>query len=221
MQALRIGDFIGVRYNIARHADDFEIYNVMTDPKEAVNVAPAHAALQQQMKDTVLQVRRPGGGVTRPYDGELVPGVEPGLVVSNRLDFALFEGVWPWVPDFERLTPVASGRMNGLDLGVRTRESNYGFRISGYFIAPTNGAYTFHLACDAGAEVRMHEALLFDDDFGRAGSELSAMIQLKAGLHPIRIYYRHASGTPRLRLEYSGPGIARRPVPPEAFCVRR
>ena len=71
MQAIRLGDFMGVRYDVANHSDPFEIYNVVTDPKEALNLAakPEFAALQQEMKDTVLsvltvQIRRPNAPMT-------------------------------------------------------------------------------------------------------------------------------------------------------------
>ena len=54
MQALCIGDYVGVRYNILAHSDNFEIYNALTDPKEARNLGgqASFAALQQQFKDT-------------------------------------------------------------------------------------------------------------------------------------------------------------------------
>lgn len=50
MQALRLGDYMGVRTNIARHSDPFEIYNVVKDPEEIHNLGndPAFALLQQQ-----------------------------------------------------------------------------------------------------------------------------------------------------------------------------
>ena len=44
---------------------------------EATNLAlnPSYASLQQQMKDRVLQLRRPDASAPRPYDDELVPAV--------------------------------------------------------------------------------------------------------------------------------------------------
>ncbi|MEO6135163.1 MAG: arylsulfatase, partial [Ginsengibacter sp.] len=39
MQVIRMGDFVGVRYNIKSANDDFEIYNIMTDPQQANNLA--------------------------------------------------------------------------------------------------------------------------------------------------------------------------------------
>ena len=77
MQVIRLNGLQGVRYNILSQADDFEIYDVANDPKEATNLAlnPSYASLQQQMKDRVLQLRRPDASASRPYDDELVPAV--------------------------------------------------------------------------------------------------------------------------------------------------
>ena len=61
MQVLQLNGYKGVRYNVTSQADNFEIYDVTNDPKEAMNLAgsPGFAALQQQMKDRVLRLRRP------------------------------------------------------------------------------------------------------------------------------------------------------------------
>src|SRR5207248_11632515 len=85
-QALCIGDYVGVRYNVTSHSDNFKIYHATVDPKEAHDLGkdPAYAALQQQFKDTVLRVRRPGGGVKRPYDNELVDRKSTRLNSSHR-----------------------------------------------------------------------------------------------------------------------------------------
>ena len=85
MQVIRLNGLQGVRYNIASHADDFEIYDVANDLKEATNLAlnPAYAGLQQQMKARVLQLRRPDASAPRPYDDELVPAVSVSPITSG------------------------------------------------------------------------------------------------------------------------------------------
>jgi hypothetical protein len=220
MQALRLGDFMGVRYNITRHADNFEIYNLALDPQQTNNLARFETTLQQQMKDRVLQVRRPGGGVNRPYDHELIPAIDSGTFLTNQLDYAIFSGRWPWLPDFDTLVPLKTGSAAGLDLSVRNTETNFGICFSGFFRAPTDGDYTFYLVSDAGAQLRLHDALVIDDDFNHNGAEVTASIRLQAGLHPLRLFYRHLDGPLVLRLEYAGPGKTKQPVPPSVFCAR-
>ncbi len=219
MQVVSLDGYQGVRYNIVAHSDDFEIYDVVNDPKEATNRAadPGFAQLQQQMKDRVLQLRRSDPSAPRPYDYELVPASGFVNAASGLVNYTTCEGVWPWVPDTAMLSPVASGQAAGLDLSVRPRDTNYAIAYSGYIRVRTDGNYTFYLNDDAGAVFRIHDATVIDDDFTHTNAEVSGSILLQAGLHPFRLTYRHATGTNALSLKYSGPGLAEQPVPLSAF----
>ena len=101
MQVVQLGGYKGIRYNIASHTNNFEIYDTLADTKEATNLAPqgAFTALQQQMKDRVLQVRRPDGSAARPYDNEFVPASTNTALTNGVLDYAVYEGDWAWVAD--------------------------------------------------------------------------------------------------------------------------
>jgi arylsulfatase A-like enzyme len=220
MQAVRMGNHIGVRYNIASHADDFEIYNVLVDPQQTNNLAgiPANAELQQQMKERVLRVRRPNSSAARPYDSELVPAVAASPVTPG-VEWQSFEGAFSWVPELTSLTASASGVTNQPTLNVRPRDNDIGLWFTGYLSVPADGDYTFSLAADTGALLRIHEATVLDADFGyTAGAEVTGSIKLKAGLHPFRLYYvRGTNGTPSLDLQWSGPGFTTQPIPASAF----
>jgi hypothetical protein len=219
MQVIGLNGYQGVRYNTLSHSDDFEIYDPGSDPKQATNFAsmPGFAALQQQMKDRVLQLRRPNSEAPRPYDLELVPAVGATAVTNGVLDCAVYEGIWPWVPDVATLNPAATGRVAGLDLSSRTRETNYAMLFNGFVRVPADGEYTFYLNSDAGAVFRIHDATLIDDGFQHTNGELSASIRLKAGLHPIHLTYLHTTGTNALTLQYSGPNIGKQPIPSNAL----
>jgi len=207
----------GVRYDIQSHADDFEIYDVAVDPRETNNLASAMPALQLRMKNRVLQIRRPNGSVSRVYDNEYTPSA--GNSGSNGLNYAVYEGNWLWVPAFETLAAVTTGRTATVDLTVRTRDDNFGLLFSGYVEAPGSGDYTFTVTSDSGALLRIHEATVVDDDYNHDGAARSGTIRLARGLHPIRIAYFHTNGAHTLDVEYSGPGIARQIVPASAFTV--
>jgi arylsulfatase A-like enzyme len=220
-QLLRIGDMVAIRTQITDAADPVRLYNVRTDPHEDHDLAtdPAHAALVARMQAMLITARRPEPSAPRPYDNQLLPAVALAEARDGALDFAAYEGNWPWVPDFDALKPLRKGRAAGLDLSVRTREEQIGMKFSGFLKAPADGGYTFYLGSDSGAHLWLHDAHVIDDDFNHDGAVVSASILLKAGLHPIRVFYRHASGPPKLELEYDGPGIPRQPVPASAFCA--
>ena len=42
----------------------------------------------------------------------------------------------------------------------------------------------------------------------------------KAGLHPLRLFYRHGSDATNLSLKYSCPGLAKQLVPLTGFSLR-
>jgi uncharacterized protein (TIGR02597 family) len=220
MQVIRLNGFQGVRYNIQSQTNDFEIYDVAHDLKQATNLATqaSFATLQQQMKDRVLQLRRPDASAPRPYDSELVPATAASQITSG-IQWSAYAEAFPWVPELTTLTANASGTTNHPTVSVRTRDNDIGLLFTGYINVPNDGAYTFYMSADTGAFLRIHDAILIDADYGYVGgTELSSTIPLKAGLHPFRLYYaRRSTGVPSLALSWSGPSISKQQIPDAVF----
>ncbi|MGV3540011.1 MAG: PA14 domain-containing protein, partial [Rufibacter sp.] len=220
MQLIRLDDFAGVRYDIQGHADDFEIYNVEKDPQQIKNLAkePGMAQLQQQMKDKVLQSRMPDTQAARPYDNESVPAV----AVANTkpgLTWKAFNGNFGWVPQVVNLKPSAEGQTGKPDAAVAKDKTKGALYFEGYVKVPADGTYTFTLTTDKGAVLRLHDALVIDADYGyAANSEKQGKINLKAGLHPIKLYsLKGATAKPQLMLQWEGPGVIKQQIPATAF----
>lgn len=220
MQAIRIGDFQGVRYNVKSHADNFEIYNVAQDKGERVNVAESaeYAALQQKMKDAVLQLRMPDTEARRPYDLELIPPSD-AHPSQTGVQWTAYEGKFPWVPQFSTLHGVKSGVAKTPTIAVRTRDDNFGLLFTGFINAPVDGDYTFYLTAETGALLRIHKATVIDADFNYlGGTERHATVRLKAGMHSFELsYVQRLVTAPQLKFEWSGPGIEKQSIPESAF----
>jgi arylsulfatase A-like enzyme len=221
MQVLFLNGYKGIRTGIGSHADDFRIYDTLTDPAEAANLSgQAGVPTQQQLKDKVLQLRRANSGSARSYlDSQPVPPVTSPAVV-NGIEWKAYEKATPWVPDWETETPAASGNASSPNLTVRTRDTDIGMLFSGYLHVPADGDYTFTLNTDTGAFVRLHALQLIDADFGYTGGteRSSGTINLKAGYHPLHIHYRHANAASHLLdLQWTGPGIAKQAIPASAY----
>ncbi|MCK4564473.1 MAG: sulfatase-like hydrolase/transferase, partial [Verrucomicrobia bacterium] len=213
----------GIRTGISSHATNFQIYDVDADPGEVTDLAASRTALQQKMKDKVLQVRI-DGDYSRPYSSENVPDVS--IPAVSGLNYKAFTGSWDWVPETDYLVPVASGECTGLDLTKRTQDDNIALEFTGYIRVPTDGTYTFSMTTDStvggntsGGMLWIHDAHIIDDDFHHTGASKSGTMRLKAGLHPIRVLYKHATGSHDLTLQYSGPGISMQPVPDSALLI--
>lgn len=216
MQAIRIDDFIGVRYNIQNAKVPFKIYNVVRDPQQSTDLSIERQDLQQEMQNRVLQMRRPSSGAKRAYDKIPVPAtVEDNLNLGlNWFDYSLNS---PWVANTNGLTANASGQIDSFDDALASMKEHSQRLITGYFRAPSTGQYTFTLTSSASALIRLHEITLIDADANfNNGSPTSATIKLEAGIHPFRCYLK-ASNANTILLECSGPGFDKAKLPVSAF----
>ncbi len=223
MQKIRLGDYVGVRYDIKSAADDFEIYNVVTDPQETKNLAgqPAYVSMQKKFKEKVIQVRRPDSEAPRPYDLALMAAVEAPKLVPG-VQWMTHEGEFPWVADLSDRPATKSG--NAPDTGnnkIDLKEGMIGQK--GYLKIPKDGTYQFSMSGNGSFVFRLHEALILDrsyPDNPKLKLPASATVQLKAGYHPFQIYY-HQTGKakPALDWTWQAEGIIEQPVPATAlFC---
>ena len=190
MQLIRLNDLVGVRYNIKSADDDFEIYNVVTDPKQTKNLAssPEFAALQLQMKEKVLQLRRSDSTAKRPYDKALIPSNYVTQKIFHGLKWKFFPGDFSWVTTEKGRTLHQQGRTNNLN-GKKGSNKNGLILYEGFIKVDADGSYDFSFATSSKAFIRLHEAELFDADFGyEPGTLLTKQLFLKGGYHPIKIY---------------------------------
>jgi arylsulfatase A-like enzyme len=197
MQAIRIGDLMGVRYQIKTADDDFEIYNVVTDPKETQNLAlkPGLEKIQAQMKAKVLQARRVDKEAPRPYDGAAIPPDDVTGDMVSGANWSFYQGDFPWVISESGLTANTKGvskTITGAEAGGKQGLICY----QGYIKVPADGVYIFGLKTAGKAYLRLHEATLIDEDYGyKANSLITQTVNLKAGFHTVKLYYLPAAGS--------------------------
>ncbi|TKC06139.1 sulfatase-like hydrolase/transferase [Pedobacter frigoris] len=193
MQMIRIGDLVGVRYQIKSETDDFEIYDVVKDPKETNNLGlnNNYKVLQEQMKAKVLQLRKADKEAPRPYDKALIPAI--ALTKQNKLlpglSWKFFKGSFGSVVSEKKLPESGKGTIkNILPVG---RITDKGMTVyEGLIKVAADGEYHFALSATGRAYMRIHEAELIDADFGyQSGSREAGSVYLKAGYHPIKLYY--------------------------------
>lgn len=221
MQKIRLGDYVGVRYDIKSADDDFEIYNVVTDPQEAKNLAgeATYGAMQQAFKAKVTQVRRPDPEAPRPYDLASVAAVEDPKVAPG-IAWATHEGKFPWVTDLSNRSATQSGVRPDIELSKIELKEGMIYQ-AGYLKIPKDGLYQFSMNGNGSYILRLHESLLLDrsyPDQPRLKLPISATVNLKAGYHPFRICYHHTgNGKPSLAWTWQADGIAEQPIPSTAL----
>jgi len=131
-----------------------------------------------------------------------------------------FLGQWRSVPNFRQLEPVSWGVVPAIGLFVQGQVEDYfGLEFTGYLDVPTDGLYTFSVASDDGSELWIGDQKVIDNDGLHGVRDVTGLIRLAAGLHPIRVtFFEHAGGQ-ALDVTYEGPDLSRRPIPESAlFC---
>jgi arylsulfatase A-like enzyme len=221
MQLIRFDQYVGVRYDIKSAVDNFEIYDVVNDPRESKNLAsqPGMASLQKQMKEKVLQVRRPDTGAVRPYDNELVPA-DHHPARSNGVSWKEYQSNFSWIPSTHSLKMIANGHTPVPELsGNGIFKSGSVVCFEGSLHVPADGDYTFYIASDQAAFLRIHEAAVIDADYGYdKNAEKSGEIKLKAGAHGFKLYVKIAdANNSRLIFKWKGPGIDKQAVSASLF----
>ncbi|RAV28107.1 sulfatase-like hydrolase/transferase [Sinomicrobium soli] len=213
MQMIRLGDMVGVRYNITDAEDDFNIYNVVDDPAQRNDLAGKHTDLQRQMKARVLQMRRTDTSAPRTYDKALVPAVT-GKSLEKGLMARSYQNDLPWIPAVPG-DAVSEVRVN--DPG----EVQFGENLvclEGYINIPEDGTYRFSADTDKKCFMRIHDIAVIDRDFnGDKAREYE--VNLSKGNHPVKLYITGegpVSGK-ELQLKWAHKDLGESVVPASAF----
>lgn len=197
MQMIRMGNYSGVRYDIKSAEDNFEIYDVVNDPKETNNLAvkPEFENMQLQMKASVLQTRHADAEAPRPYDDALIPAAKISGKLLSGFKQEFFSGDFPWVVSDKGLKAQSSQISTSLNGKAETTKTGMTL-YKGYIKVPADGKYSFSLKTSGKAYMRLHNASLFDADFGyQSNKELIQEVNLKKGYHPVSIYVLKQSNT--------------------------
>ncbi|HUT10063.1 MAG TPA: PA14 domain-containing protein, partial [Thermoguttaceae bacterium] len=96
-------------------------------------------------------------------------------------------------------------------------KENFGLKFTGYVHVPKDGEYTFFTNSDDGTRLFIGNIEVVNNDGMHAPKEESGSIHLKAGKHPIRVYFMQGGGGSALSVSYEGPGIAKSQIPSQAL----
>ncbi|HWB10102.1 MAG TPA: DUF1549 domain-containing protein [Pirellulales bacterium] len=138
---------------------------------------------------------------------------ELALTDIDDLEYRFYRDHWERLPDFEQIKPETVGTIDGgrFDIGLATRESDFGFVFTGMLKVPADGEYTFTVDSDDGSRLWVGgQAILHYDGIHDVGDPQQASVSLKQGLTPIRLEYFQAGEGRGLRVSWSGPAFGPR-----------
>lgn len=121
------------------HPVRVEWFNGLAGGQLDLNYAGPEVSLQR-IPDAVLRSHAPAQSAIGDY--------QPGL------NFAAYTGSnWTALPDFRKLTPVATGAAANFDINVRPQRQQVALVFRGFLQISNPGIYTFHLNSDDGARL--------------------------------------------------------------------
>ncbi len=206
MQVLFLDGYKGLRLDIEDAEQDFQIFDVSEDPSETNNLAQTEPEkfrdLQQRMKATVLQIRRPNESAPRPYDALSIPAVAPQATTAG-VEVRFQAGGFPWVPVIpDEADGIQSLESKGFDFDVPGKGA---VEVSGFLKIGKTGKYIFSLEAPDAAVLHVHKSLVIDGDTpGQDGGTIQTTAELMEGLHPFRLGYLTDGG--KALLKVAGPG---------------
>ncbi len=133
------------------------------------------------------------------------------------LNYAYYEGDFNDSADFDRLQPVARGVTSNISVESRKRDQNFGFRFSGSLEIPLDGRYSFTLTSDDGSQLSLDGKMVIDNGGVHAPENKKVSLDLKAGDHGFALNFFNSGAGYELKLEWSGPGFVRAPIPADVF----
>lgn len=173
-----------------------------------VSDIPSEARLQPANWG-VWKFRRGAAAVARAADTP--KDVVPGLSV------AVYEGSWANLPDVAKLTSVKKEVVKEVSLAPATRQERYVLVFTGWIQVPRDGVYTFGITSDDGSRLSLGGQVLADNDGTHGMQEATGAVNLRAGLHPIRIEYLQATHGAGLEVRWETPGGSREMIPASAW----
>lgn len=179
------------------------VRDFQTDPARNFGFQIAHAGGSDRSfatSDTSAASCRPKLVITPgpmlPRPSVTVPGAQPGL------HYAMYEGSWSRLPDFNALRPAAEGTVRNFSVAQWGSKTSFGVVFTGYITIPADGVYRFSLASDDGSQLLIGDKAVVMHDGIHGSDTRTGKISLQAGKHPIRVEYFNGDGGLGLSVTY-------------------
>ncbi|GHC03498.1 PQQ-dependent sugar dehydrogenase [Cerasicoccus arenae] len=138
--------------------------------------------------------------------------LEPNDGPTVQISYQYFEGTWNELPNFDNLTPVASGLVDGFDLDPRLRDDFFAFRYTASLDILNTGDYTFYTTSDDGSRLLVDGIEVVDNDGLHGSITESGTINLSAGEHTVVVEFFENGGGESLVVEWESSTIVRQPL---------
>jgi S1-C subfamily serine protease len=205
---VRIGDVVCKTGDTAvRHGLDFHIGLIDKKPGDELSFQ-----VQRNEKTLSIQATLAELPLAEPVEKK---NVSPGL------RFAAFGGQWERLPDFDTLSPIATGTAERPSTAAHKPGGEFfGLKFSGLVEVPADGLYLFYTRSDDGSRLYIDNKLVVDNDGLHGVAEAGGLVRLQSGLHRFVVTFFEATGQESLDVAWEGPNFQKQQIPPAAYFHR-
>lgn len=200
-QTVRQGDLVLIR-NSGRNGGAPELYDVAADPGQAHNLAQERPDDVARLLPLLLTCRIPagkvkdacgapvtssnGGKARAELDARPLPAL-PADIPTPPTAAWLYQGRWPWVPDFRALMPVHQVPAERIPAVLaKLPQAGIGVLLHGVLEVPEERDVTFAATGAGGCQLWVHEAHILEYEAGDCAQGRRFTLRLAPGRHPWR-----------------------------------
>lgn len=125
--------------------------------------------------------------------------------------------------ELDTTAPVSTTPVKNFSLAVPGVNRRVSIRFAGWLRVDKAGDYTFHIAADGASRIALDGKWTEDEDcWERESTKLDATHHLAEGWHELKVdFVRRGGNTPKLNVEWEGPGVPRGEIATERLRAER
>lgn len=108
---------------------------------------------------------------------------------QNGASYTYFEGYFQKTDDLNKAKVISSGTVKEINLDKKVKEDHFGFIFKAYIYVPQDAVYEFYTKSDDGSVLYIDNEKVVDNDLSHSAIIATGRIALKAGYHPVTLYY--------------------------------
>jgi hypothetical protein len=134
---------------------------------------------------------------------------------KTGVDFYFYDKHLDKLPDFDTLTPDATGIAESISLApaLERKANACAMLFKGYINVPKDGVYTFSTRSNDGSRLYIGDTLVVDNDGLHTETTVTNFIALRQGFHPLSLSYFDGGGAAALSVYFAGPDIEYQEIP--------
>jgi len=152
--------------------------------------------------------------------------VQSTVPMSDKIPgvhFQLYDGLFPSVPNYEKLKPVDAGVVEKVDLNLveTSGKRSYSIVYSGYLEFEEAGLVRMGIGSDDGSKLYLNNQLLIDNDLAHGFQTLTRWARVPQGLVPFRVEFIEVGGDRGLVLSATKDMEGKQPIAMKFFTDSR